>query len=103
LLTRAQAKEIVWWNSPHLLTLAACLLFAYGVGWLLAAFHRKGVLPGVLMSVLLCGALVAASAYGLARLPHDLLVIEAGYIVLATITVGAIVGGLFDKIVLPAP
>ncbi|MFP5226742.1 MAG: DUF1761 domain-containing protein, partial [Acidobacteriota bacterium] len=38
-LTRAQAKEIVWWNSPHLLTLAACLLFAYGVGWLLAAFH----------------------------------------------------------------
>jgi hypothetical protein len=100
-LTRAQAKELVWWNSPHLLSAAVCLLFAYGVAWLLAVCHRKGVLQGVLMSVLLCGALVATSWYGIARLPHDLLVIEAGYIVLATLSVGAIVGGLYNKLVLP--
>ncbi len=99
-LTHAQVKQIVWWSSPHLLTAAVCLLFAYGVAWLLAVFHRKGVLQGVLMSALLCGAVVAACGYGIARLPHDLLMIEAGYIVLATLTVGAIVGGLYDKLVL---
>jgi len=101
-LTHAQVKQIVWWLSPHLLTAAVCLLFAYGVAWLLAVSHRKGVLPGVLMSVVLCGAVVATSWYGIARLPHDLLVIEAGYAVLATFTVGAIVGGLYDKLVLPS-
>jgi hypothetical protein len=99
-LTPVQVKQIVWWLSPHLLTAAICLLFAYGVAWLLAVSHRKGVLQGVLMSVLLCGALIATSWYGIARLPHDLFVIEAGYIVLATLTVGVIVGGLYDKLVL---
>ena len=101
-LNRAQVQQIVWWVSPHLLTAAVWLLFAYGVAWLLAVCHRKGVLQGVLMAVLLCGAVVAASSYGIARLPHDLLMIEAGYTVVATLTVGAIVGGLYDKFVLPS-
>jgi hypothetical protein len=99
-LTHAQVRQIVWWVSPHLLSAAVCLLFAYGVAWLLAVSHHKGVLQGVLMSALLCGAVIAASSYGIARLPHDLFVIEAGYCVLATLTVGAIVGGLYDKLVL---
>ena len=99
-LTHAQVKQMVWWLSPHLLTAAVCLLFAYGVAWLLAVSHRKGVLQGVLMSALLCGAVIAASWYGIARLPHELFVIEAGYTVLATLIVGAIVGGLYDKLVL---
>jgi hypothetical protein len=89
-------------HLAHLLTVAICLLFAYGVAWLLVVCHRKGVLPGLLMSVLLCGAVVAASWHGIAGLPHDLLVIEAGYIVLATFIVGAMVGGLYDKLVLPS-
>ena len=101
-LTRAQTKQIVWWLSPHLLTVTVCLLFAYGVAWLLAVCHRKGVLQGVLMACLLCGAVVAANWYGIARLPRDLLVIEAGYAVLATVIMGAIVGGLYDKSVLPS-
>jgi hypothetical protein len=101
-LTRAQVKQIVWWNSPHLLTLAMCLLFAYGVAWLLVAFHRKGVLPGILMAVLLGGAVVATNWSGIARLPHDLLILEAGYLVLAVLIVGSIVGGLFSKLVLPS-
>lgn len=100
-LTHAQVKQMVWWLSSHLLTAGLCLLFAYGVAWLLAVCHRKGVLPGLLMAVLLCAALLAASWYGIARLPHELLWIEAGYAVLATLTVGAIVGGLFDKLALP--
>lgn len=97
-LTHAQMKQMVWWNSPHLLTVAVLLLFAYGVAWLLAVCHRKGVLQGVLMSVLLAGAVIATSWYGIVRLPHDLLMIEAGYAVLATLTVGAIVGGLHNKL-----
>lgn len=99
-LTQVQVKQIVWWLSPHLLTAAVCLLFAYGVAWLLAVSHRKGVLQGVLMSALLCGVLIVMSSYGIARLPHELFVIEAGYTLLATLTVGAIVGGLYDKLVL---
>lgn len=99
-LTYAQVREIRWWYSPHVLTVAVCLLFAYGVAWLLAVSHRKGVLPGVLMAVMLSAAVAAASGYGLARLPHDLLLMEAGYVVLAALTVGAIVGGLQDKLVL---
>ena len=101
-LTSAQVKPMGWWYAAHVLAAAVCLLFAYGVAWLLAAWHRKGVLQGMLMSMLLCGAVVAASWYGLAGLPHALLMIEAGYAVLATLIVGAIVGGLYDKLVLPS-
>ena len=100
-LSHAQVKQLVWWFSPHLLTAAVCLLFAYGVAWLLAVCHRKGVLQGVLMSVLLSAGVAAVSWYAIASMPHELLVIEAGYIVLATLTVGAIVGGLYDRLVLP--
>ncbi len=93
-LTRGEVKQLVWWLSPHVLTAAVCLLFAYGVAWLLAVFHRKGVLPGVQMAVLLCVGVVAASAYGIARLPRELLAIEGGYAILATFAVGTIVGGV---------
>ncbi len=101
-LTRVQVKQMVWWLSPHLVTAAACLLFAYGVAWLLAVCHRKGVLQGILMSVLLCWTVIATASYNIATLPHDLLAIEAGYALLATFTVGAIVGGLQNRLVLPS-
>jgi hypothetical protein len=99
-LTPIQIKQIVWWLSPHLLTAAVALLFAYGVAWLLAVFHRKGVLQGVLMAVLLSGAVIATTWFSITRLPHELFVIEAGYAAVATLIVGIIVGGLYDKLVL---
>lgn len=99
-LTQAQVKQIGWWLAPHLLTAAICLLFAYGVAWLLAVWHRKGILQGVLMSVMLGASLIAASSYAVVRMPHELFAVESGYVVLATLTVGAIVGGLYDKLVL---
>jgi Protein of unknown function (DUF1761) len=101
-LTRAQVKEIVWWISPHLLTLAACLLFAYGVAWLLAAFHRRGVLQGILMALLLGGMVALANVYGIAKVPSNLLALEAGYVILAVLVVGSIVGGLYNRLVLPS-
>jgi hypothetical protein len=99
--SQAQVKQIVWWLSPHLLTAAVCLLFAYGVAWLLAVSHRKGILPGILVSLLLCATLTAASWSATAGLPQDLLAIEAGYALLATLLMGAVVGGLYNKLVLP--
>lgn len=99
-LTQTQVKQIVWWVSPHLLTAAVCLLFAYGVAWLLAISHRKGMLQGMLMAALLCGALVATGWFGIGRLSAELFAIEASYALLATLTVGAIVGGLYDRLVL---
>ena len=99
-LNRADFKQIV--GLYLLLSLVACLLFAYGVAWLLAVCHRKGVLHGVLMSVLLCTVVIATRGYGIARLPHDFLLIETGYTVLTMLLVGAIVGGLYDKLVMPS-
>ncbi|HUV68801.1 MAG TPA: DUF1761 domain-containing protein [Terracidiphilus sp.] len=99
-LTNPQVKQLMWSNSLHVLTIAVCFLFAYGVAMLLAVFHRKGILQGMLMSVLLCGAVVAASWWGIVRLPHALLAIEAGYLVLAAVIVGVIEGGLYNKLVL---
>jgi hypothetical protein len=94
----AELRQIV--GLYLLLSLAVCLLFAYGVAWLLAVCHRKGILNGVLMSTLLCGAVIVMGMYGMPRLPHDFLAIETGYTVLTTLTVGAIVGGLYDKLVM---
>ena len=99
-LTQADVKQMVWWLSPHLLTAAICLLFAYGVACLLALYHRKGVLNGVLISVLLCAALLATTWYQVVKMPHDLLLIEAGYAVLAVLIIGVIEGGLSGKVAL---
>jgi len=99
-LNHAQVRQIV--GLYLLLSLAVCLLFAYGVASLLAVCHRKGVLYGVLMSALLCGAVIAMGSFGLSKLPHDFLVIETGYTVLTTFIVGAMVGGLYDKLVMPS-
>ena len=99
-LTPSQVKEFVWWLSPQLLSAAVCLLFAYGVAWLLALLHRKGVLQGLLMSASLAAAVFIATWFGIARLPRGLVAIEAGYVLLATLIVGATVGGLWDKLVL---
>lgn len=99
-LTQAQMKQLVWWVPPHVLTAAVCLLFAYGVGWLLAVSHRRGVLPGLLAAVVLGAAVAAASWFSLAGVPRDLLMIEAGYALLAVLIVGAIVGGFYGRLVL---
>lgn len=99
-LAHANFRQVIGFYL--LLSLAVCLLFAYGVAWLLAVCHRKGVLQGVLMSVLLAAAVLAAGSFGIVRLPRDFLVIETGYAALTTLIVGAIVGGLCGKLVIPA-
>ena len=102
-LTPDQLKQMVSWYSPHLLSIAACLLFAYGVAWLQTWRMRKGIWPGILFSTLLWAAILLATLPSTSSLSRDLLVIEAGYTLVAAIVVGAILGGLSGKLVLAAP
>lgn len=97
-LEHAQFKLVI--GLYLLLSLVVCVLFAYGVAWLLAVRQRKGVFQGILMSALLGGTVIAVEASQIQRLPHDFLVIETGYTILTLLIVGAIIGGLYDKFVL---
>ena len=101
-LTQAQVKQMVHWYSPHLLSVLACLLFAYGVAWLMTALNRRGIMRGILTSLILWSAILVVSASSMGQMPADLLAIEFGYTFVASIAVGAIIGGLEGKILAPA-
>jgi len=101
-LTPQQVKQLVSWYSPHLLSIAACLLFAYGVAWLQTWNERKGVVPGILSAGVLWVALALVALPSMLDLSHDLLLIEGGYTLVATVLVGSVIGGLSGKLVLPS-
>lgn len=103
-LSWTELRPMVWWWSPHLLSVAACLLCAYGVAWLLAVRGRKGVGQGILTSISLWAAVAMASLIfaGWGGIPGDVLRIEISYTFLASAAVGAIVGGLSGKLITPA-
>ena len=100
--TPAQFKQMVLWYSPHLLSVAACLLFAYGVAWLQIWLSHKGVWQGVLSSTLLWAAILVVTLPSTLVVPHALFLIEASYTLVATLLVGAIIGGLSGRLTLPA-
>lgn len=102
-LTASQVKQIVSWYSPHVLSVAICLLFAYGVAWLLAVFNRKGTLEGMVAALSLWSIVMAATWARVGALPRDLLLIETSYTGVAALLVGAIIGGLTGKLVLQSP
>jgi len=97
-LTSSQVKDLVAWYSPHLLSAAVCLLFAYGVAWLLAVRQRSGVWQGIFTSLFLWGALVVAISPSISGLSHELLLIEGAYSFLLAMLVGTLVGGLHNKL-----
>jgi hypothetical protein len=103
-LNWAELRPMVWWWSPHLLSLAACLLCAYGVAWLLAVGGRRGTGQGIITAILLWAVVAAASwAFaGWSGIPREVLRIEISYTFLASIVIGAIVGGLSGKLITPA-
>jgi len=100
-LTQTQVKQLVLWYSPHVLSVAACLLFAYGVAWLETWTKRKGFWQGIFSATLLWAALILVTLPSTVSLPRDLLVIEMSYTLVAAIVIGAITGGLSGKLVLP--
>jgi len=95
-VTRAQLRPLVWTWSPHVLSLAMCVLFAYGVAWLLMWSKRKGMWRGIGLSAFLwlIVGLAALLSTGWTGIPPDLLRIEIGYTLVASVMVGAIIGGL---------
>jgi hypothetical protein len=102
-LTPAQLKQLLLWYSPHLLSVAACLLFAYGVAWLQTWLSRQGVWQGILSSTLLWSAVLVVTLPSTSALPRELFLIEAGYTLVAALVVGAIIGGLSGRLILPTP
>jgi hypothetical protein len=80
---------------PHLLTAAACLLFAYAVASTMAWTGKRTLAHGIqiALSLWLVVALVLLVAGGL-QANHQLLWIEGGYTFAGSILVGALVGGL---------
>lgn len=99
-LTSADVKQLVLWYSPHLLSIAACLLFAYGVAWLQTWLSHKGFWRAIASSTLLWGALVLVTLPSLGGVSRDLIVIEASYTLVASIVVGAVIGSLRGRLVL---
>ena len=99
-LSPADLHRTVRWWTPHLLGVGACLLFAYGAACLLAWHGRKGVRQGIITSLSLWLAVLAASFLTThwAGIPGDVLRIEAAYTFLASVIVGAIIGGLSGKL-----
>jgi hypothetical protein len=93
-------RQIVWWWSPHLLSVAVCFLFAYGVAWLLVWSKRRSLWRGMIASILLWFAVALASllAAGPTGISGELLRLEVGYTLLASVAVGAIVGGLSGRL-----
>jgi Protein of unknown function (DUF1761) len=100
-LKRPELRQIVKWWTPHLLTVAACLLFAYGVAWLLVWSKRRGVWKGVTASLSLWFAVALVSVFVRgAGISGELVRLEVGYTLLASVVVGAIIGGLSGKLVI---
>jgi hypothetical protein len=100
-LSPADLHRIVRWWTPHLLSVAACLLFAYGAAWLFAWQGGKGVRQGIITSISFWFVVAAAGllATGWTGIPKYLLETEVVYTFLASVMVGAIIGGLSGKLV----
>lgn len=100
-LSRLEVHQIVWTLAPHFLSLGVALLFAYGVASLLARSRKKGVVIGVAeaMGLWLLIAGVALACTGVQGLSPEFLRIELEYTLVASATVGAIIGGLSGKLV----
>ena len=98
-LNRSEVHQLVWQLTPHLLTFAIPLLFAYGVASALAWLETTGPLRGVLLAVSFWAILVgiALSIVDMGQISRDLLKLEAGYTFIAAVVIGAIVGGTGGK------
>lgn len=99
-LSRADVHSLAWRLTPHLLTLALPLLFAYGIAWLLLWTEHwslgRGFLVAVVSWAVIVGLIVALT--GLIGISPDLFNIELGYSFLASMLIGIIVGGLDGRV-----
>jgi len=92
-LTDQEAHDLARTWTPHLLTVAACLLFAYCVAALLAWLGTRSIWRGLQISLslwlLISGGLLVANQWNFGP---NFMWIEGGYTILAALVVGVIVG-----------
>ena len=103
-LSDSQTRALARMMSPHLLSVGACVLFAYGVANLLRLLGSRTLTHGVEVSagiwLAMFGALMTVVW---SQVAPGLLWIEGGYTLLAALLIGAIVGGAPRWIVLGDP
>ena len=97
-LSKSQTLALARMLAPHLLSVGACILFAYGVAGLLRWLGSRTLIHGVEVAAALWLAIFAAifavaAAASSSRVAPDLLWIEGGYTLLGALLIGAIVGG----------
>jgi len=103
-LNGPQALALARMMTPHLLSVGACILFAYGVAGLLRWLGSRTVAHGIEVSAALWLATFAAlMAATWSRMSPELLWIEGVYTFLAALLIGAIVGGVPRWIVMRDP
>ena len=94
-LSDPQTQALARMLAPHLLSVGACVLFAYGVAGLLRGLGSRTLTHGVEVAAALWLAIFAAlMAVTSSRAVPDLLWIEGGYTLLGALLIGAIVGGV---------
>jgi len=103
-LSDFRTRELAEMWFPHLLTVVACLLFAYAVALLMAWLNARTLLLGLRVAASLW-LLIAAAVMVAARslLPRELLWIEGPYTLLASALVGLIAGGVPRRVFLKDP
>jgi hypothetical protein len=99
-LSRWQLHEAGWQLTPHLLTFAAPLLFAYGVAMVLAWMGRVGPITGASVSILMWAVFVVEMFIftDLASLSPVLVRLELGYTFIAALVIGLTIGELNGKL-----
>jgi hypothetical protein len=98
-LSDQQTRTLARMMAPHLLSLGACILFAYGVAGLLRWLGSRTLTHGLEVAAALWMAIFAAifaalMAVLLSPVSPGLLWIEGGYTFLGALLIGAIVGGV---------
>lgn len=100
-LTDQQAHDLARTWTPHLLTVGACLLFAYGVALLLVRLGKRSLWTGIGVSVAMWVVMVAVLVVvNPMKTTADFRWIEGGYTFLAALLIGAIVGGVPRRVFL---
>jgi len=100
-LTDQQAHDLARTWTPHLLTVAACLMFSYCVAILLAWIGTRTLWRGLQISLalwfLIAAALLLTNQWNFGP---AFLWIEGGYTILSAVLVGIIVGAVPGRILL---
>jgi len=100
-LSDRQTRDIAEMWTPHLLTVGACLLFAYGVAALVSWLGKRTTLRGIEIALLLWLVIGVALIVAIrSTVTPNLIRIEGGYTFLAALLIGAIVGGAPRRLLL---